>query len=91
MLHALIFAANTFIVPNWSKYFGTKKAIALRLEGTIINRFRLLYFTERPTSDPFWRSYRDFDRAKIQWILWLFKEVKRIFSQGTPPRQFLVS
>ena len=50
VLHSFIFATDTFIILNWAEYFCTKQTISLRLEGTVINSFRLFYFSKRPWS-----------------------------------------
>ncbi len=54
VLHPLIFTAQTFIIADRAKDAGTKQAVFLWLEGTIVDGFRLLDLTKRPGSDPFW-------------------------------------
>src|SRR6202795_2325833 len=51
MLHALVLAAETFPVGNRAENARTEQSIALRLEGAVVDGFRLGHFTMRPASD----------------------------------------
>ena len=51
MLHPLVFAAETFPVGYGSKDSGTEQPVPLRLEGPVVDGFRLCYFTMAPASD----------------------------------------
>ena len=46
VLQPLVFAAQAFIVFHWSKNLGTEQTITFRLESSVIDGLRLLYFTE---------------------------------------------
>ncbi len=46
VFHTLILAADTLVIFYWSENFCTEKAIALRLERTIVNSFWLLHFAK---------------------------------------------
>ena len=46
ILHALIFTAKTFVITNGAENTRTEKTVFFRLERTVIDRFRLLDFTE---------------------------------------------
>ena len=59
VLHALIFAAKTFIVFDGTKNARTKQTITLRLERTVINRLWFLYFAVRPGKYFLWTCNRD--------------------------------
>ena len=48
VFHALIFAAQAFVVFDRAKDTRTEQAVTLRLERTIVDGFRLFDFTERP-------------------------------------------
>ncbi len=48
MLHALIFAAQTFPVGDGAKNFVAEKAVPFGFEGAIIDGFRLGNFAVRP-------------------------------------------
>ena len=65
MLQALVLATQTLVILHWAKDAGTEQAVALRLEGTVVNGFRLFYFAERPRTDHVWRRKTDFDGIKL--------------------------
>ena len=44
MLHALVFAAETFPVGDRAKDAGAEESVALRLEGAVVDGFRLGHF-----------------------------------------------
>ena len=48
MLHALIFAAETFIVFYGAKDLGAEKTFSLRLKGTIVYGLGFFNFAKRP-------------------------------------------
>ena len=48
MLESLVLATKAFVVFHRAKDLGAKQTIALRLEGTVIDGFRLLHLAERP-------------------------------------------
>jgi hypothetical protein len=45
MLQALVLAAEAFEILDRAEYLGAEQAVALGLEGTIVDGFRLLDFT----------------------------------------------
>ncbi len=45
MLHALVFAAETFPVSNGTKNARAEQTVALRFKGAVVNGFRLRDFT----------------------------------------------
>ncbi len=51
MLHALVFAAVAFVVLDRTKNLGAEQAIALRLEGPVVNGFRLFHLAKRTLPD----------------------------------------
>ena len=59
VLHALVLAAQAFVILHGSKNARAKKSIAFRLERTVVDGFRLFDFTERPLQDLFGRSNRN--------------------------------
>jgi hypothetical protein len=65
MLHALIFATITFVILYRAKYFGTKKAVSLWLERTVVDGLWLFDLTERPFPDFLRRSDAYADRFEI--------------------------
>ncbi len=46
MLEALVLAAKTLIVLYGTKDLGAEQPVALRLEGPVVDGFRLFHFTE---------------------------------------------
>src|ERR1700682_3877820 len=65
MLHALVLAAETFPVGDRAENAGAEQAIALRLEGAVVDGFRLGHFTMRPASDLFRGRQADANGIKI--------------------------
>src|SRR5882757_6080177 len=65
MLHALVLAAETLPVRDRAKNAGAEQAIALRLEGAIVNGFRLGYFPMRPAPDLLRRRQTDSNGVKV--------------------------
>ena len=53
MLEPLVLPAQAFIVLDGTKNFGAEKPITLRLEGPIVNRFRLLDLAKGPAAHHF--------------------------------------
>src|SRR5262249_37165615 len=51
VLHALVLAAQAFVVLDGPEDARAEQAVALRLEGAVVDRFRLLDFAERPGVD----------------------------------------
>src|SRR3954470_10312997 len=51
VLHATVLTARAFPILFRAKNALTEKAVLLRAIRAVINRFRLLHFTERPTAD----------------------------------------
>ena len=61
ILHALIFTAEAFVVFDRAKDARTEQAVALWLEGTIVDGFRLFDLAKRPRQDALRGRERDFD------------------------------
>ena len=66
VLHPLVFSAQTFPVRNRAEDAGTEQPVALRLEGAVVDRFRLGNLAVRPRTDLFRRRERDADRLVIR-------------------------
>src|SRR6185369_15870766 len=43
VLHALVLAAIALVILGGSEYFGAEQTVPLRLEGSVVDRLRLLY------------------------------------------------
>src|SRR5580658_613824 len=65
MLHALVFAAETFPVGNRAENSRAEQAIALWLKSAVINGFRLGYFAMGPAPDFFWGCEADANGIEI--------------------------
>src|SRR3954453_19256649 len=74
MLHALVLAAQAFPVGDRAKDTRAEQAIALRLEGAIVDGLRLGGFAMRPAPDLFRRSHTDLDGIEIRYCV---SEVER--------------
>src|SRR4029077_2781879 len=83
VLHALVLAAQAFPVGYWSKNTRAKQAVALGLEGAVVDGFGLSDFTMRPAPDFFRRCQADADRIEIGNGVRHVKGARTI--QGVPP------
>jgi hypothetical protein len=48
VLQALVLAAQALVVLDRPEDLGAEEAVALRLEGAVVDGLRLLHFAERP-------------------------------------------
>ena len=67
--HLFVFAAQTLIVFNRSKNLGTKEPVALGLERTVVDGFRLFDFPVGPAENLFWTCQLELDSLDIFWSL----------------------
>ena len=65
VLEALVLAAQAFVVLDRAKDLGAEQTITLGLESTVVDRFRLLHFTERPGTDLLGRGQADLDGIEM--------------------------
>ena len=65
VLHALVLAAQALPVGDRSENSGAEQAIFFRLEGSVVDGFRLCDFAVRPGTNLFRRSQTDPDAVKI--------------------------
>src|SRR5690606_3556290 len=61
ILHALVLAAQAFVVLGRAKDTGAEQAVTLGLERAVVDGFRLLDLAERPRPDLFRRGQGDAD------------------------------
>ena len=66
MLHPLVFSAQAFPVGDGAENLGAEQAVALRLEGAVIDGFRLGDFAVRPRTDFFRTRQADANRIEIR-------------------------
>ena len=76
VFQALVFAAQAFVIFYRPENTGAEQTIALWLEGTVVNGFRLFHFTERPGTDHVWRGQRNLDRIKLFGFSLRFQKLK---------------
>src|SRR5262245_10761423 len=73
VLHALVLPAEALVVLHRAEDLGAEQTIALRLEGPVVDRLRLLYLAVRPLPDLLRRRDRDPNRGERQRILGLLE------------------
>ena len=61
IFHALVFAAQAFVILDRAKDTRTEQAITFGLKRAVVDGFRLFDLAEGPRQDPFGRSQRDLD------------------------------
>ena len=83
VLEALVFAAKAFVILDWPEDFGAKQAVAFRLEGAIVDRFRFFDFTERPGTDHVGGSKADADAIKVIHAVLRFEHIDEFFHVKT--------
>ena len=65
VLHALVLAAQAFPIRDRTKNARAEQSIALRLEGAVVDGFRLGYFAVRPAPDFFRRGQADANGIEV--------------------------
>ena len=75
---AFVFTAQTFVVFNRAEDFRAEQAVALWLEGTVVDGFRLFHFAVRPRPDGFGRSDADFNGIKFFFHTRRLQGVKQV-------------
>jgi hypothetical protein len=83
MLHALVFAAEAFPIGYRAKNTGAEQAIALGLEGTVVDGLGLRDFAMRPAPDFFRRRKADLNGIEIGDRVLHFERART--KQGVPP------
>src|SRR6185295_15464443 len=63
-LHALVLAARALVVLGRAEDPRAEQAVALGLEGPVVDGLRLLHLTVRPVANLLWRGQLDADRVK---------------------------
>jgi len=65
VLQALVLAAQAFVVLDRTENLGAEQAIALRLEGAVVDGLRLLHFAVRPGADFLRRRQANLDGVEL--------------------------
>jgi hypothetical protein len=76
MLEALVFAAKTLVILDWTEDLRAKKAITLGLERSVVDRFGLFHFAERPGLDHLRRCETDPDQIEILDYIVLLEQLQ---------------
>ena len=70
VLESLVLAAQTLVILDRAKNLGAEQAIALRLEGTVVDGLRLFNFAERPGTDFLRRREANLDGVEFLALEW---------------------
>src|SRR5207244_11647510 len=81
VLQALVLAAEALVVLDRPEDLGAEQAVALGLEGPVVDGLRLLDFAVGPRADLLGRSEPDLDRVELLVLLDLLEELKKRFHQ----------
>ena len=73
MFQTLVLPAKALIILYGTKNFCAKQPVALRLERTVIDGFRLLHLTIGPGTYFLGRSQTDLDRIELFFLGNLFE------------------
>src|SRR3569623_1247057 len=78
VLHALVLAAQAFIVLHRPEDAGAEQAVTLRLEGAVVDGFRLLDLAVRPAKDLVRAGQRNFDAVEGGDFLHLTEDIHQL-------------
>ena len=76
VLQALVLAAQALVVFDWAKDLGAEQTVTLRLERTVVDGFRLFYFTERPRTDHLRRGQSNTDGVELFDLTLVFQQIQ---------------
>src|SRR3546814_8753587 len=79
VLEALVLTAQALVVLYRTKDLGAEQTVALRLERTVVDGFRLLYFTEGPGTDHLGRSQGNLDGIELFDLTLVFQQIQQVF------------
>src|SRR5688500_20278292 len=75
VLEALVLAAEALVVLDRPEDLGAEQAIALGLEGPVVDGLGLLHFAVGPRADLLGRGEPDLDRVELLVLLDLLEEL----------------
>jgi hypothetical protein len=84
VLHPLVLAAVALVVLDGTEDFRAEQAVALGLEGPVVQRLRLLHLPVRPLADLLRGCDRDPDPGKMDGILRFFNAGEKVFHGCLP-------
>src|SRR6185437_6728803 len=76
VLEALVLAAQALVVLDRAEDLRAEQAIALRLEGPVVDGLGLLHFTVRPRADLLRRSEPDANRIELFFLGDLLEQIQ---------------
>ena len=79
MLETFVFAAQTLVILHRPENLGAEQAIALRLEGAVIDGLGLFYFAIGPGSDLVRGSQSDLDGIELFFLRHLLEQIEQCF------------
>ncbi len=79
VLEALVLAAQALVVLDRAEDLGAEEAVALRLEGAVVDGLRLLHFTEGPGTDHLGRSQGNLDGIELFDLTLVFQQIQQVF------------
>ena len=79
VLEALVLAAQALVVLDRPEDLGAEQAIALGLEGAVVDGLRLLHFTVGPGTDGLRGGQADLDRVEVLEFLGGLHQIKKVF------------
>ena len=79
VLEALVLAAQALVILHRAEDLGAEQAVALRLEGTVVDGFRLFNFAERPGTNHLGRSQANTDGIELFDLTLVFQQIKQVF------------
>ena len=79
VLEALVLAAQALVVLDRAEDLGAEQAVALRLEGAVVDGLRLLDFAVGPGTDLLGRSEADLDRVELFFLRDLLEQIEQCF------------
>src|SRR5665213_2619908 len=91
ILHALVLAAQALIILDRTENARAKQALALGLEGAIVNRLRLLDLAEGPGADALRAGDRDADLVEALRPLILTEDVHQLIHEKTLSRRSIAA
>src|SRR5262249_38543597 len=88
ILHALVLAAQALVVLDRPEDARAEQAVALRLEGAVVDRLRLLDLAERPGADALRARQRDLDLVELLRLGLLTEDVHQLVHRSTSSLSF---
>ncbi|MNN08416.1 hypothetical protein D3C81_1212690 [compost metagenome] len=79
VLEALVLAAQALVVLHRAEDLGAEQAIALRLEGTVVDGLRLLNFAERPGTNHLGRGQTNTNGIELFDLTLVFQQIEQVF------------